>query len=107
MVINMQNKTIIWFTVLFCIISIGGNVVYQVVRDHQNHLLEVSYKLIQEAARKCVNEDKCDKNGAVTLQNLYDLGYLTEQANPLTKKVYNSSDTIKIDKGNYIFEETN
>ena len=49
-------------------------------------------KLI-EATKKCYLDGKCDTN-YITLQDLYDKGYLKKQTDPLTKKYYDPESKI-------------
>lgn len=89
-----MSKICIVVTILGVLGMIGGTSVYKVIRRHHDRLLLVSEKRIVEKARLCFNEEKCT-NDAVTLKTLYQLHYLTNEVNPVTKEYYKEDSYVK------------
>ena len=97
-----MNKKIILITMLSIIFLIGGVTAYKVIKKHNDNLLLVSKKYIEEKARDCFNNKKC-QGDKVTLETLYNLAYLAKQANPVTKEYYNVDSYVSKDGENYTF----
>lgn len=76
--------------------------IYKININHNDKLLLVSKKNIEEQARKCYNDKKCTKS-VVTLQELEDLNYLNNEFNPVTKEYYNKKSYVKKENDTYIF----
>lgn len=96
------NKYILGITIAIILGSIIGLSSYKVITDHNKKVLLVESKYIIETAKKCINEKKCSGN-TITLQTLYDLGYLSYQVNEVTKEYYNSNSYVLIEGANYSF----
>lgn len=88
-----MNRIIIPGTLIIIILMIGIPTYFNVRKDHEEKMLNVVNKRIIEATKKCYLDGKCNTN-YITLQDLYDNGYLKKQVNPLTKKYYDSSSKI-------------
>ncbi len=97
-----MNKKWILATILIILFLISSITTYKIIKNHNDHLLEVSEKYIIEQAKKCFNEKKCS-GVLVTLDNLYQNGYLINQVNPVTKKIYNPASYIEKEEGLYTF----
>lgn len=97
-----MNKICITITICIILFLVIGFTTYKVIEKHNEKLLEVSEKFIIETTEKCLNEEKCSGN-MITLQTLYDLNYLEEQANPVTKEFYNPESYVLIEESNYTF----
>ena len=89
-----MSKICISLTISGVLGLIGGTSIYKVVSRHHDRLLLVSEKRIVEKARQCFNEEKCT-NDAVTLKTLYQLHYLTNEVNPITKEYYKDDSYVK------------
>ncbi len=98
----MNNKKIITLTIVVLLFSFGGYITYHVIKQYRNNVLLVTEKRIIEAAKKCVDEDKCPAY-PVKLEDLYNFGYLSEEANPLTKEVYAKSSYIDLIDNKLVF----
>ena len=96
------NKTFIMLTLFIIVVSVLGLTTYKVVSDHNEKLLLVKSEYIIEKAKNCLNEKKCTGT-KVTLKNLYDLGYLEVQVNPVTKKYYSEDAYVLKEDTNYTF----
>lgn len=95
-----MNKISISLIVL-SILLISGYTAYKVVTIHNHNVLLVSEKRIIEAAKNCVNEDKCEGN-KITLKNLYEEKYLEQEINPLTKEIYNDNSYVLIKEEKFV-----
>ena len=96
-------KKIIISTIIIIIFLIGGMTAYKVSQKHQANMLLVSKKYIEEKARDCYNDKKCLSN-EITLEMLYNNGYMARQANPVTKEYYNEKSYVLKEEENYTFK---
>ena len=96
-------RKIILVTLIIIVTMIWSLTTFKVLINHHSKLHLVTDKRITEAAFKCVNEHNCD-NYPVTLKQLYDNKYLTNEINPVTKEYYNENSyvTIKEDKLTFV-----
>ncbi len=101
-----MNKKIIFLTFIIIIFLIGSLTTYKVIKKHQDNMLLVSKKYIEEKAKECYLDQKCSSN-KITLEELYQNSYLAKQANPITKEYYPENSYVEIKDGNYIFVITN
>lgn len=76
---------------------------YSVIKNHNDKLLEVSYKRIEEAAKKCYLDKKCS-NEKITLKELYDNNYLEKESNPVTKEYYNEKSYVLVKDKTFKFK---
>ena len=98
----MNNRIIISGTIIIIALMIGIPTFINVKKDHEEKLIKVTENRIKEA-KKCFLENKCEGN-STTLQSLYNVGYLDEQVNPVTKKYYSSTSVIKYENKKIILE---
>ena len=92
------NKIIIYITIIAIVLLIGIPTFHKVIKENHRKLYIVSEKLITEAATKCYYEEKC-KDIKITLKELYDNNYLTEEiTDPVTKAVYSDSSYVLLKK---------
>lgn len=98
-----MNRIVIPGTIIIIILMIGIPTFINIKKDHENKLIKVSEKRIEEAAKKCFLDNKCE-GSKTTLQTLYDFGYLETQVNPISKKYYDSSSIIKYEDKKIILE---
>ena len=97
-----RSKFIINVTIVGIVLIILIPTVYTIIKNHNDRLIKVSYKRIEEAAKKCVEDEKCtDKK--ITLKELYDNKYLKKESNPISKEYYNEESYVKKTKDNYKF----
>lgn len=87
-----MNKYYFSITIIVCILIVGIPTFISVKNNHEEKLIKVTENKIKEAAKKCYLEKKC--NGETTLNNLYELGYLEKEVNPVTKKYYDENSII-------------
>ena len=101
-----MNKKIFGLTFLIIVLLIGGLTTYKVIKKHQDNLLLVSKKYIEEKARDCYNDQNCQTK-EITLEMLYAKGYMAKQANPVTKEYYNEKSYVLKEDENYTFKIVN
>ena len=83
------NKIVIYVTIIAITLIIAVPTFHKVVSINQYRLNEVNEKLVTESAFRCYYEGKC-QNKVVTLNDLYNLGYITTDiVDPKTKEIYN------------------
>lgn len=87
------NKIYIFATSAIIILLIGIPTMYKVVKQHQINLYAVLENKVNDAAKKCYYEKKC-LNDKITLKELYDLDYLKEVSNPISKEVYSENSYV-------------
>ena len=98
----ISNKKWIILTMIILVISFGSYITYRVIKDYRYKVYLVAEKRILEAAKKCIDENKC-KEFPVLLRDLYENQYLKEESNPLTKEVYNYDSYIDNKDGKLVF----
>ena len=90
------NKIVIYVTIIAITLIISIPTLYKVININQQRLKEVNEKLVTENAFRCYYEGKC-QNKIVTLNELYNLGYITQDiVNPKTKEIYSKSTYVEI-----------
>ena len=93
-----SNKTIIYLSIIVCILVIAVPTLYKVIAENHRKLYIVTNKMIIEAANKCFYDDKCPDN-KVTLKELYDHGHLKDKViDPVTKVVYADNSYVILKK---------
>ena len=90
----MMNRLVISGSIIIIVLMIGIPTFINIKKDHENKLIRATENRISEAAKKCFLEEKCVGDNT-SLQSLYNMGYLEEQVNPITKKYYNNNSLIK------------
>lgn len=91
------NKSLILITAIILIIVIIIEAIVLVRQDHQEKLLLVMTKEVEEAALRCYNEDKCP-NTKIYLKELYNNQYLEKIYNPITKEYLNEESYVTIEE---------
>lgn len=93
-----SNSVVISVTIIACLLIIGVPTFYKVVESNHDKLYTVTNKEIIEAAEKCYYEKACDSK-TVTLNELYEKGYLKEEIiDPVSKVVYSKESYVTISK---------
>ena len=83
-------------TIIAITLIISVPTLYKVININQQRLNEVNEKLVTENAFRCYYEGKC-QNKIVTLNELYNLGYITQDiVNPKTKEIYSKDSFVEI-----------
>lgn len=94
------NKIVIYVTIIAITLIIFVPTFYKVVSINQQRLNEVNEKLVTENAFRCYYEGKCQNKIVtliVTLNELYNLGYITQDiVNPKTKEIYSKDSFVEI-----------
>ena len=98
-----MNRILIPGTIIIIIIMIGIPTYINIKKDHENKLIRVTQGRINEAAKKCFLDNKCEGT-ETTLQALYDLKYLDKQLNTITKKYYAESSFISYEDKKIILD---
>lgn len=99
------NRVVILVSFITCLIIIGVPTLYKVIENNHYRLHEVTEKYIIEAASKCYYEKKCDSRD-ITLKELYDKKYITEEViDPVSKIVYNNASFAHVEQNNSYFTE--
>ena len=99
-----RNKVIINITIVAIILIILIPTVYNMIKTHNDRLIKVTEKRIEEAAKDCYLKDIC-KDNKITLKVLYDNKYLEKESNPITKEYYNEESYVLVKNNTYIFKE--
>ena len=99
-----RNKVIINITIVAIILIILIPTVYNIIKKHNDRLIMVTEKRIEEAAKNCYLKDIC-KDNKITLKVLYDNKYLEKESNPITKEYYNEESYVLVKNNTYIFKE--
>ena len=99
-----RNKVIINITIVAIILIILIPTVYNIIKKHNDRLIKVTEKRIEEAAKDCYLKDIC-KDNKITLKVLYDNKYLEKESNPITKEYYNEESYVLVKNGTYTFKE--
>lgn len=99
-----RNKIIINVTILAIVIIILIPTVYKIINKHNERLLLVTTKRIEEAAKDCYLDDIC-LDEKITLQELYNNNYLEQENNPITKEYYNELSYVLRQDNTYTFME--
>ena len=90
------NKIVIYVTIIAITLIIAVPTFHKVGSINQYRLNEVNEKLVTESAFRCYYEGKC-QNKVVTLNDLYNLGYITTDiVDPKTKEIYNKYSYVEV-----------
>ncbi len=98
----MKIKEIKYYKILIIIIIavlIIPSTIY-VINDHNDKLIIVRDKKVIEAANDCKNEKKCT-NQTVTLKELYDLKYLDNIYDPITRELINEESYVDFNSNEF------
>ena len=98
------NKMTVMGSVIIILLIISIPTIYKLVENHNNDLYKVVEEKIIGAAKKCYYEDKCTNN-TITLKELYDLEYLENISNPITKEYYNEESYVEVESFKFIVKE--
>ena len=101
-----RNKVIVYLTIISILLIISIPTVYNIVKKHNDRLIMVTEKRIEEAAKDCYLKDIC-KDNKITLKVLYDNNYLEKESNPITKEYYNENSYVLVKNNTYTFKEIN
>ncbi len=105
MVVTMNNnKIMILIAAITMLLVIGIPTVVLVQKRHNEKLYNSMVLKINEAAKKCVDEEVCQDN-KIFIKNLYDNNYLSKLVNPLTNEYISEDDYVIKKEGKYIFIE--
>ena len=99
-----RSKFVMNITIVGIVLMILIPTIYKIVTGHNDRLLKVTTKRIEEAAKNCKLDEKC-KSKKIELRDLYEYGYLTRESNPITKEYYNESSYVEVNKNSYKFVE--
>lgn len=99
-----RNKIIINITIIAIVLIILIPTAYTILKKHNERLMTVSYKKIEESARDCYLDNICLEN-KITLKELYDHKYLEKESNPITKKYYSENSYVLRNENTYEFIE--
>ena len=99
-----RNKVIVYLTIISILLIISIPTVYNIIKKHNDRLIKVTEKRIEEAAKDCYLKDIC-KDNKITLKVLYDNKYLEKESNPITKEYYNEESYVLVKNNTYIFKE--
>lgn len=96
------NKSTIVFTCISIILIISIPTIYKVVKKHNNNLYKVTENKIIEAAKRCFYEEKC-LDEKIYLRDLYNLKFLEQVNNPITKEYYNENSYVERNNSKFTF----
>lgn len=89
-----RNKIIINATIIAIVLIILIPTIYTIVKKHNDRLISVTNKRIEEAAKECYLEGVCLEE-KISLKKLYDNKYLEKESNPITKEYYNEDSYVE------------
>lgn len=90
-----QKRIMIGLTIIGLLIIVTLATVIKIKENEINEKYNFIVDNFVFYAKKCVKEEKCTKN-TVTIKELYDNEYLSEQINPKTKNSFNEKSYIKV-----------
>jgi len=86
---RISNFTIFIVTIILLAVIVVTKTSFVLNEHHEEKALYAMHSKVEYYAKRCYLEGKC--SGSITLQTLYDLGYLKEVINPINKEVINSN----------------
>lgn len=99
---KISNFNIILLTLVILVVLVVTKTYITVNERHEEKAIYAMESKVEYYAKRCYLEGNC--SGTISLQDLYDKGYLNEVVNPVTSEVINSNlkinyvdDEIKID----------
>lgn len=98
-----KNKIIFYLTLIAILLIIALPTTYKVIKKHQDRLLKITIKQIEETAKDCYYNSSCIEN-EITLKELYEKTDLPRMSNPITKMVYSESSYVSVND-NFKFYE--
>lgn len=93
---KISNFTLIFVTISILVVVVITTSTIRINREHEEKLMYAMESKVEYYARKCYLENNC--RDTITLKTLYDLGYLKEVVNPVTKEVVDYNTTITYEK---------
>ncbi len=99
-----NNRIALLITIVALILAICVPAVYKINKAYNEKLISVVETKIKEKAHACIIDTKCQEP-KIYLQTLYDLNYLSELVNPVTKEYYNPQCYVEKKNNNYQFIE--
>ena len=100
------NKVTIIGTIVIIFLIIFLPTTYKVIKTHHDNLYRVVEEKIIENAKKCYYEDKCLED-KITLDTLYQNGYLDACVDPVTKEYYNKESYVLVKDNDFTFVRVN
>lgn len=98
---GIRNSSIIFGTILVCILCILTLTVVAYIEDHNKKLIYSTEEQVKYIAKRCYLEGMC--KSIMTLDDLYKNGYAREIIHPITKEVVDSNKTIYINDNSISF----
>ena len=89
-----RNKVIIYITIVALVLIILIPTTMKIVKKHNNRMISVTHKRIEEATRECYLDGKC-MDEKTTLKKLYENDYLKKESDPITKEYYNEESYVE------------
>ncbi len=86
-----NNKIIIFIAIIALILIIGVPTILKVRERHNDALYNALDNQIIEAAKKCVNDNKCKEDENIYLKDLYKNKYLKKLVDPITDEYIKES----------------
>ncbi len=97
----MTNRLVVFITIIAVILIIGIPT-YNKVSDRYESRVDLTIKnKIKVKAIQCWNENRC-LNDIVYLSDLYEIGYLDEVIDPITKKAISASSYVTKENGDIV-----
>lgn len=96
---RISNFSIIVMSLVISIVIVITSTTISLTKDRSDLLMYALNTKIEYAFKRCRLENRCSND--ITLEMLYENGYLTELVNPITKEVIDKNTSI-----NYINGET-
>lgn len=95
---KISRFMIVFSTICILIVVVISVTTMRINDDHEKKLIYAMESKVEYYAKRCFLEEKC--HGEVTLEMLYENGYLTEVSHPVTKEIidHNIKITFKDNK---------
>lgn len=94
---KISNFTIFFVTLSILIVIIITSSTIAINNQHDEKLMYAMETKIEYYAKRCYLENNC--KDVITLDDLYNKGYLEEIVNPVTKEVIDYKTTITYNEG--------
>lgn len=89
---KISNFAILFTTICILVIIIITKTTIQINNTHEKRLMDAMHTKVEYYAKRCYLENNCE--GAITLKDLYQKGYLKEVVHPVTKEIIDESTSI-------------
>lgn len=94
----VKSKVLITLLCVAIVSITVGATILKVYQNHQEKLILVAEKRLNEAARKCIIDEVCNNDNSITLKTLIENKYLDRQVHPISKEYLDENLEIKCEQ---------